>query len=238
MKIIGIIVATVWEARPLVSALHLKSAGAGLFEGEFPDGRIVLSVSGMGQDRARQAALAMSRKNLSLMISSGYCGSLRPGLLAGNLALDDTRSDAAWVDSIKEIAQTQNLRLHRGAFSSGASVLMTAADKSRAAADSGAIAADMESAAICDVCLDAKIPFGSIRAVSDEADQDLPASVQFINHEGRPTSRFWTSILTRPQDWAGLIRMHRSSRKADAALAKIFSAFMRNHTLGGLHVQP
>ncbi len=227
MKTVGIIVATDWEARPLKDALSLKPAGS--------EPAVLLMVSGIGQERARQAAIALARQKPSFIISCGYGGALRQGMAAGNLALDERRSDATWFHSIKTIGEKQNLRIHGGNFWSGTRALYTAEDKMKTGNETGAILAEMEGNAIWEVCQDAAIPFGAIRAVSDTADQDLPYATRLIGPDGNLTAGFWLSVLSRPQDWFALARVNSAAQKANASIKKIFSVYFKELSNGGIH---
>ncbi len=225
MKTVGIIVATDWEARPLASAHEIQ----------FGEVKTLLMVSGIGQDRARQAAINLMRQKPSFIISCGYGGALRPGMSAGDLALDQQRSDASWFHSIKALCEKQNLRIHAGNFWSGTRALYTAAEKIKTGNETGAILAEMEGNAIWEVCQDAGIGFGAIRAVSDTADQDLPYATRFIGPNGNLTGGFWLNVMLRPHDWPALARMNSATQKANEAINKIFTAYFKELSNGGIH---
>ncbi len=227
-KTIGVIVATLWEANPLIRALNLTNTEPNRYEKQFQNLNVILAISGIGQQSARHMALMLAHRDLSLLVSCGYGGALQPGIRAGDLAVDSSRSDASWVQFIKLLAEKQSLKLYEGIFLSDAKALATREEKRSAGAKTGALLVEMESQAIFEVCRDKKIPFGSIRAVSDPADQNLPLAAIAISPNGKLTAKFWRAFLSRPQEWVDIIRLSLSSKKANRSLQKILTAHFQD----------
>ena len=71
------------------------------------------------------------------------------------------------------LAQAAGLPARTGRFVSLPRIVWRAEDKRRVAADTGAVALDMESAVIGAEAAERRIPFAVIRAVSDLLDEDL-----------------------------------------------------------------
>ncbi len=233
MKIVGMIVATVWEARPLIAALNLTPSVPGQFEAQFPEVQLLLTICGIGQDRAKHAALMMAHKNPSLIISTGYGGALQKGIRAGDLAVDQSQSNADWTHFIKTLAEKQNLKMHGGTFSSAPSLLATGDEKMALGDRTGAIVVEMESRAIRDVCREKNIAFGSIRAVSDAVEQNLSAAARTIGPDGKLTFQFWKTVLTRPDEWGSLLGMQRGTSKANRALVRLFTSYFNHLSANG-----
>lgn len=226
MPTTGLIIPTHWEAKNLIRALGFERNADGFYERRAGEGRTLLEVCGIGLDRARSGALRMAAQKPSLILICGYGGALVPGIAAGDLAIDSSRSDAAWAGSIVKLAESQNLRLHQGIFLSVLQALTDGEEKRAAAAKTGAMVVEMESDAVRDVCAERKIPFGSLRAVSDAVDQDLPRATLTMDPDGNLTPGFLKRLLAHPGQWPNLIRLGFSSAKANRSLTQILSAYL------------
>jgi len=102
------------------------------------------------------------KKNVDAMISIGLCGALDPALRVGDIVV----SGAAPIDSPAACV--------RGALHSIDHVAVTALEKRTLRNATGAIAVDMEAAAVARKAAEWDVPFLCIRAVSDRAGDTLP----------------------------------------------------------------
>jgi len=94
------------------------------------------------------------------IINTGFCGALDPSLRVGDIVV--------WGD-----APSKSLFV-RGEISSSDRVVVTAEEKRRLREKTGAIAAEMEAAAVKKIAAQWGVPFYCIRAVSDTANEDMP----------------------------------------------------------------
>lgn len=109
--------------------------------------------------------------------------------LAADLVLAQVLQEAAkdavtWLPKLVDAATLQAFGLHRptvhsGLIASGDRFVATAAesDALRSALPE-ALAVDMESAAVAQVCVDWGVPFGAVRTISDRADDDAHVDFQ------------------------------------------------------------
>jgi len=159
---------------------------------------VEIQVSGMGWAAAQQAAeQRLQRRPLPcLVIVAGFCGALRPHLKIGDIVRD---------------AQVQTVP----------QVLMTAEQKQLWASRTNALAVDMESAAVTEVCQRYGVPCRIIRSVSDTWDQSLPGELRECMRDHRlrvlPLVR---SLWQRPALLRELLRLERQSRQAARTLAQ------------------
>jgi adenosylhomocysteine nucleosidase len=102
------------------------------------------------------------KKEVDGIISTGLCGALDPALRVGDIVVAG------------EIPLASEARFVRGAVHSVDRVVVTAREKRTLRNQTGAVAVDMEAAAVQDKAAEWKVPFLCIRAVSDTAGDTLP----------------------------------------------------------------
>jgi adenosylhomocysteine nucleosidase len=190
-------------ARALVS----WGIAAGLEEGVVP-GTLVLAERIVAEPIVANAA-ANAAANVAAVDSLAP----RAGFVAGGIA-----TTAPWADRVAARLGSV-VPIVRGSIACPARALRTTADK-RVLAATGAVAADMESAAVAEVAQRAGVPWLVVRAVADGVDVPVPMSViQAIDDDGRLR---WTRLgarLTRhPRDVARLPALARGFRAALATL--------------------
>ena len=159
------------------------------------------------------AALALDllkeKKHVDGMISTGLCGALDPALRLGDVVV----CGAARIDSRSPFV--------RGTVHSLDHVAVTAAEKRTLRNHTGAIAVDMESAAVKRKASEWDIPFWCIRAVSDRAVDTLPLDFnRYRNARGDfSRTRIALSAIARPFTvMPQLMEFDRNCRRAANAL--------------------
>jgi adenosylhomocysteine nucleosidase len=107
-------------------------------------------------------------------------------------------------------------------------VLVTAAQKAQARADTGARAVEMESEVIRQACRAAGIPSATVRVISDLAAEDLPLD---FNRLAKPDQslhpgKLALAILKSPGAVPGLLRLRNNTRLAAETLADVLVRFL------------
>jgi adenosylhomocysteine nucleosidase len=217
----------------------LGIAGLGGFRAIADGVDIVFIAHGIGPARAREtvARALDALTDISLIIGTGVAGGLSAGLVPGDLVLADRileiRGDA--VSHAGEPAQEHRADIARhlalagikhasGAILTSPRALASREDKRRAKLDSGAIAVDMESAAIAEVATARGIPFAVIRSIIDTADEDLPKWMS-LDADGRVRPiRTAARIARDPASILILPRTIRALSRATAAIADAIEA--------------
>jgi nucleoside phosphorylase len=99
-------------------------------------------------------------------------------------------------------------------------LLSSPQDKATAFASTGALAIDMESHHVARAAATHGLPFIAVRAISDRADEALPACMaDFVNAEGATKlSAVLAALVFRRVTLGGLIATGRASRRAHRAL--------------------
>ena len=197
-----------------------------------PMAMLLLKQSGPGPDNAAAAARAVAQSGADALVSLGLAGGLEPRLQAGTAVVPDRivlksgemlATDSVWKARIVAAIGTE-LATDEGALLSADSVLHTPDRKSAAARTTGAVAVDMESAAIAAVAAAAGLPAVAIRVVADCAADTLPAGIErWIDPSGHRRLAPIAAAALSPAQWpvlALLARRHRAAQRALRAVAQ------------------
>lgn len=224
MKSIGFIVALPAEARTLVR----RRVG---FDGllELPGGPR-LTVSGAGPSHARIAASRLLEQNVDALVSWGCAAALSPSLKAGDLVLPDRilTPDGIehavcpeWHERVR-LALDPALRVTTGHLLGSAEVVASSAEKQQLHFTKGAVAVDMESAAIASVAKIRGLPFLAFRAIADPACMNLPRAVTGALDERGDVKlpRLLGYALAHPAEFIALARLGAAFHAASNTLRR------------------
>jgi adenosylhomocysteine nucleosidase len=209
--ITGIVVALPEELSTLTSRKISKGCCV------FITDTIVLGYSGAGADNARAASEQLLTQGASRLISWGCAAALSESLKPGDLILANTLIDAEgaefgihdeWLGFATSLISTQ-LKVHTGSLAESKTIVATAKDKRHLHAQTGAIALDMESAAVAAVTRQNNLPFLAIRTVADPVHMDLPKAINHsLNDEGDIVlAKLLAFIALHPAELPGLIKL-------------------------------
>jgi adenosylhomocysteine nucleosidase len=183
-------------------------------------------VGGVGAEHARRAARALLADGAHALISWGTAAALSPDLALGTLVIadrvvsdsDSLAPDESWCARVFDAMRVRapTVAIVRGAIACPTRVLRDAAAKAALARDTGAVAADMESAAIGSVAREAGAPWLVLRVISDTADMVVPPSVvSAIGADGALSMRrLLAGLAKRPSDVAAFPALARGMRLA------------------------
>jgi len=203
---LAIFVATRAEARPLWMALCSTARAPRLSDSvartELQDREVVLVTTGMGPAHAEAAACRLfDGVPGAVAISVGVSAGLDPQLRSGDLIVADQVSfyrrsaeaarafscDSELKESAVSGVRRSGDRYRLGPIVTVDQIVLTAKEKRELAARSGALAVDMESAAIAAAAAARSVPFLAIRAILDPVEMDLRIAFdQFLDHRGEP----------------------------------------------------
>jgi 4-hydroxy-3-methylbut-2-enyl diphosphate reductase len=156
------------------------------------DVRVIHTAMG---ERAALDAARLVREQPALLLSTGFCGALASDLRLGDLALADeirvgdgtVYMDCAFVERARAALDARGLAPRVGPEACMPEV--TSASEKRKLAAGGALAVDLESAALARWASRKAIPFVSLRVVLDTANEDV--------HFSRRVP-LWVSVLRHP----------------------------------------
>jgi adenosylhomocysteine nucleosidase len=224
LTVAGVVAALAAEARAL-GRLRRSPDGVGILD----DGSRVL-VGGIGGEAARAAARRLLDSGACALVSWGLAGGLDPALEAGAVLVPfevvdgrGTRFAAAstWRESL--------IAAIGGPVVSGtlltSPVPLASIEDKRAAFERGAVAVDMESAAIAEVASSNRVPFIAVRVVVDTARDAVPAAVASAGRSGRlEIGRLLSGLLRSPGEIGALFELARRYRCAVRSLEAVARA--------------
>lgn len=235
LKKIAIVAAMEQEAQAICPAPQRESGKKfQILSGSLKNNSFKCIISGIGVERATEAAERLCAEKPDLILSIGVSGGLSVGLEAGNLvAATSIHSDIADLDSWFENDDDAKMRselipscgdIQCGKLITAAGPVLTPEDKLFMHERTGALAVDMESIAVAQAAKKAGIPFGCIRAVSDDSKRGIPLeSLAGVDKSGKTQlGPILKAIMKRPSLIFELIPMGRDYSKALKALAMIF----------------
>jgi adenosylhomocysteine nucleosidase len=222
---VGYIVALPDEAR------SLSRQRAGFDEiVRLPDDHL-LTISGTGPSHASQAAFRLVERGAAALVSWGCAGALAPDLAPGELLIPerifgaDGTEHAADADWHRHILATLGLTLPvgSGALAESREVVFEPVGKRALFDATGALAVDMESAAVARVAQAHRRPFLAVRAVADSAAMALPAAVRVaLNPRGDVRlAKLLSYSLRHPVQFIELARLGRAFGAAMATLRRV-----------------
>ncbi len=189
-----------------------------------------IRVCGPGAVAARSAALQLADAGVNGLISWGLAGGLDPALKPGQIVLANeirTIDGQGRIAPLGDLAGLHQTLIGRLAGQSGSLVqvdapLVQSSEKYALSQSSGAIAADMESAAICEVAIEQGLSFLAIRVIIDPVDQTLP-DIALSGLEGThlATGRVLRELLASPAQLPGSLLLAARFMRARASLRRV-----------------
>lgn len=186
----------------------------------------VLELATIGLRGARLAERAAGWRAPELVVSAGACGALAPALAVGALVVPTVVLQGAG-----ERWPTATLpRLSGdGALLTVGEVVESAAQKARLWMETGALAVDMESAAIMAWARGRNVPAAVVRGVSDDAERGIPAALAAaVSEDGRVRPlRAVTAALTRATALGDLLELRAGTEAALKTVAAALATLAR-----------
>ena len=189
----------------------------------------LVCLSGMGQNAAMEASKALLAEGAQFLISWGSAAALDPRLRAGTLLLPENViaenrrfPTSNVVGRVLRSCPDPPVSFVGGDLLGSGRLLSTPRQKERLFRQTGALAADMESAAVAEAADRYSVSFAVVRAISDTADMALPAAIAEATDEGgrlQIAILLW-KLLRSPGDWADVWRLSRSFGKAGRTLRR------------------
>lgn len=201
------------------------------YQGSYQGREIILALSGMGEQKAREAAkVLLDHFNPAYFISIGISGAVDSRLRVGDLIIGRmvraqnspqiaASSDERLVELASGACRKLQLTPYTGDLITVSQVISTSEKKKEIFLNTGALAVEMETAFIGFEAAQKKCPFLAVRSISDTADYTFKVDVSQITDNGEinPT-KFIKYTLRHPMSLLVLGKMKRNMRKATSRL--------------------
>jgi len=194
--------------------------------GHFEGRQVSVIHTGMGPHRATACTadfLALNRPKL--LIAAGYAGGLDERLRTGQLLIGENFTEP----SLLSLAGGHG-DAFIGKLTTQPRVAETPAEKRQLATETGAVAVDMETAAIHEQCRRANIPMVSVRAISDPVETAMPVPSEIWFDEERQQPRIVPLLAflgRRPRKIPHFARFVGGTNHARRELTEFLCGFIR-----------
>jgi adenosylhomocysteine nucleosidase len=196
--------------------------------------KILVVCSGVGAENAGVSAELLVGHGVNSLISWGCAAALDKACQPGDLVLTGTCVDAdqlevkpadqAWIELVLgKLLQALAVPIHIGKMAESKSIVGLSLDKAEIAKATGAVALDMESAAVAKVAKLHGLPFLVVRAIADPLNMDLPKAVSHaLSDEGEVVlSKLLLFLLRHPNDAPGLLKLGLHFNAARSTLKRV-----------------
>ncbi|WP_316978717.1 phosphorylase family protein [Shumkonia mesophila] len=193
-------------------------------------GLVAIRCAGADARRAHALARELAEGGCVALASFGLAGGLHPALRSGDVILADRvaggdaafPADAAWHARASAILHGET-RLTVGLLAGAEVAVETPEEKRRLHEKTGAIAVDMESAAVAIAARRFDLPFLAIRVIADTANHRVPAWLAGVidGEGGVKVGTFCAGLLKRPSDLPAIVRLASVNRRALASLRRV-----------------
>ncbi|MEP6776910.1 MAG: hypothetical protein ABI944_00550 [Chthoniobacterales bacterium] len=221
------------ESSDFVRSLGKRAGGARpggqVIHGEIRSRPMAILHTGVGAKVARERVESfLKNERIDYLISAGFAGALDPQLEVGDLVIAENFSS-------RELLQSPNLQLgalpvYAGKLITAQVMIENASERAALAAETGAIAVDMETETVAAVCAARGVPLLSIRAISDTdaATFPVPAAVLFdVETQMTNLARLAFYLAIHPARIARLIAFSKQIAIARESLTAALDAILR-----------
>lgn len=234
-----------WEVRAVLGGLtdvrRHDGAGAPAWTGLAGRYRLLVVRTGIGPQRVRAALVdtRLASRGARWLLSTGCAGALVPGLEAGALVVatrivDDRGAPVGrpldeQALALRRWAQTRRIATRTGSFVSLGRPLSSAVEKRRAHERLGAIAVEMEGAALAAAAAERGLLLVAVRVILDAVDVAVPelGTARDLRGLAGAVARFPGALGRAARLWP-------AQRTARAALERFCRAFFVESALGAL----
>lgn len=231
----------------VVTALRAEARSLAAPRGDPSSDAWLVLTSGMGCERAARAAMQLVQEGAGALLCWGVAGALDPALRCGDvviagevinqaplaLRLEGMGPSALPAQTRLRTSDAWRAELETALLRAGPVVcgtLLTSPElaceaplKQRLFRETGAVAVDMESAAIGLVASLFGLPFMALRVIADSASESLPAPLRAMAGPKSPGplgGLAWLPALCVPTVWPGLLRLGRRYRRSQRVLRR------------------
>lgn len=225
---VGLVCALPREIQPFLDRCeHVKkyTGGSYVFRGGFLDRIKVATVqTGVGFARARAATQALiDAHSPPWVISVGYSGALQTGMKVGDIVVATSIADLHGQEIKNDVHFPEDPEhgLYVGRIINTDQIVRTVDEKLELGKQQDALAVDLESLAVAQVCQAEKKGFMAVRVISDDCSADLPVEVMSILGESGAVraGAALGAVFKRPESVKEMWKMRGDASRAATRLA-------------------
>lgn len=233
---VAVIFALPNEAGGLVDLLQgrrtIRAHRFRLYRGTLRGRRVVVAESGAGQKPAAYATAAVIEGHRpTWVISAGFAGGLVPRIERNHIVVPDcvARAEKGGPElalPAEATGITGGPAVHVGRLLTADRVVRSPDDKAALGRTRGAIAVDMETYAVVEVCRRRDVRVLAVRAVTDAVDDELPHEVEHLVRQRTRAARFGAALRAlwkRPANVKDLWRLKETALVASDRLAQVLA---------------
>ena len=178
--------------------------------------KVPLFFTGIGRANADKAAREyLAAHTPALLLTCGFAGGLDPALKIGDVIFE---TDYEPVRAKLSAAGANPAKI----FCAG-KIAVTAGEKKALRDQTGAEAAEMESAAVQAVCRERGIPCATVRVISDTATEDLPLDFnQFLTPDLKvDMNKLMMAVAKKPWKMGAMMKLQQNTKLAAQRLGDV-----------------
>ena len=236
---LGLVFALEIEAGCLADLLQdvVATRGNGFLvrQGTLQGRRVALVLSGPGREAAAQATEALlAGHQPQWVISAGLAGGLSPELRRQDILMADQLVDAAGnqrsIDlKVDPAALAATPGVHVGRLLTADRIVRLPEEKLALGQQHGALAVDMETFAVAEVCRRRQVRFLAVRVIHDTVDDCLPPDVENLLAQKTTAARLGAAVgavWRRPSSFKDMYQLKENALLCSLRLAKFLAAMV------------
>jgi adenosylhomocysteine nucleosidase len=220
-----------------------KLGTADVFYGTWERRPIILVRTGIGRIRAGGAlAMVLDKYSLSMVISIGYAGGTHPDIKAGDLLVarqflsfpkdgeppKKTNVPLLLAEQAEKVPPSKKFSAYKGRLLTMDRVVNKPEDKRALGVNHMVNAIDMETSVLAQMAAVRKVPFLSVRAITDTVNEELVDVSSFMEKDGQvSTLKAGWYVLTHPGALGKLISLQEIARRGTKNITEFLIAFLK-----------
>ncbi|MEX0641073.1 MAG: hypothetical protein WD468_00150 [Pirellulales bacterium] len=221
----------------LSGAVSIRAHGFSATEGSLGGRRVVIARTGADPKAAARIAAAIIEGHQPWwMIAAGFAGGLSSQIARGEIVLADevvtpagNRLAFDQPAGLRQVSWPDRFHVHFGRLVSVDHIVGKPAEKKQLGGALSAVAVDMESAAVAEVCRREKVPCVSVRIITDGVDDELPAEIDHLAKQKTLAGKLGAvtgAVFRRPSSAKDMLRLKETALVSSDRLAEFLELLM------------
>jgi adenosylhomocysteine nucleosidase len=212
--------------RLLTKPLTLAHEGGESVRGQIHGQSVAVFHTGVGEKSCRgHIENFLCEQQLKYLISAGFAGALDQELQIGDLLLSENFSSPELLGSPH--LDFADARLFLGKLATVPGIIDSNSERDRLAAESGAVAVDMETQFIAAACAAHRVPMLSLRVMSDTASEPFPTPPNVLYDLEKQKTDFGRLVLYLVTHPGALVRLNAFRQRVALARKSLTTALDR-----------